>query len=104
MYKRQDGEHGVEVLAEVEDEDVERSGQHPAVSEVCAGEEESDGGAHEGDNVTLLVGVHAGRDEEPELIEDEWAGEDGAAVERGLEGEVDGVGGVGCLLYTSRCV
>ena len=39
--------------------------------------------------------VHAGGDEEPDLIEDEGAGDDGAAEEGGLEIEVEGVGGVG---------
>ena len=84
-----DGDDGVEALAEVEDEDLDGAGQDPAVAEPGAGEEEADGGAHEGEDVFLLVGVHAGRDEEPDLVEDEGAGEDGAADEGGLEVEVE---------------
>ncbi len=66
-----DGEHGVEVCAEAADEDFERAGEDPVVAEPGAGEKEDDGRGHEGDDVALLIGVHAGRDEEPELIEDE---------------------------------
>ena len=55
-----DGEHGVEAFAEAEDEDLERAGKDPAVAEVGAGEEEGDGGAHEGDDVAFLVGYMPG--------------------------------------------
>jgi hypothetical protein len=88
------GDDGVEVFAEVEDEDLHGSGEDPVVAEPRSCEEEDDGGGHEGDDVALLVGVHAGRDEEPELIEDEGAGEDGSEDEGGFEVEVEGVGGV----------
>src|ERR1019366_3957062 len=38
--------------------------------------------------------VHAGRDEEPDLVEDERAGDDGTADERGFEIEVERVSGM----------
>ena len=92
-----DGEDGVEVFAEATDQDFECAGKDPVVAEPCAREEEHDGGGHEGDDVALLVGVHAGCDEEPDLIEDEGRGEDDAAVEGGLEVEVEWIGGVGVV-------
>src|SRR6185312_1777098 len=90
-----DGNDGVEVPAEVADEDLERAGEYPAVTEPGTGEEEAYGCPHKGEDIALLVGVHAGRDEEPDLVEDEGRGEDGAADQRGLEVEVERVGGVG---------
>ena len=100
-----DGEEEAGVVLDGEDvggsscrsrrQDLDGAGQDAVVAEPGAGEEEADGGAHEGADVLLLVGVHAGRDEEPDLVEDEGAGEDGAADERGLEVEVERVGGVG---------
>ncbi len=90
-----DGNDGVEVFAEVADEDLEGAGKHPVIAEPGSGEEEADGRGHEREDVALLVGVHAGRDEEPDLVEDEGRGEDGSADERGLEVEVERVGGVG---------
>jgi len=92
-----DGENGVEVFAEPADQDLERTRKYPVVSEPCAGQEEDDGGRHEGNDVALLVGVHSRRDEEPELVEDEGRGEDDAAVEGRLEVEVEGIGGVGVV-------
>ena len=90
-----DGDDGMEVFTEVEDEDFERAGQDSAIAEPCSYKEEADGRAHEGDDVALLVGVHTRRDEEPDLIEDERRGEDGAAEERDFEIEIEAVGGVG---------
>ena len=89
------GEDRVEASAEVEDENFDGAGKNPVITEPCSREEEADGGGHEGPDVALLVGVHAGRDEEPEPIEDEGAGEDGSADEGGLEIEIKAVGGVG---------
>jgi hypothetical protein len=47
-----------------------------------------------GTDIFFLVGIHAGRDEEPDLVEDEGAGEDDAADEGGLEQKVERFGGV----------
>ena len=43
-----DGDHRVEVAAEVDDEDLERAGQHEEVAEGRAGEKQADGGAMNG--------------------------------------------------------
>ena len=51
--------------------------------------------AMKGQTYFFSLRVHAGRDEEPDLIEDEGRGEDGAADEGGLDVEVEAVGGVG---------
>jgi hypothetical protein len=76
----------MEAFAEAEDEDLDGIfGQDVVVAEPGAAEEEADGGRHERPDVFLFVLVHAGRDEEPDLVEDEGAGDDGAADERGLE-------------------
>ena len=83
-----------EVLAEVLDEDGHGAGEYPAIAEPGAGQKQADGGAHEGDDVLLLVRVHAGRDEEPDLVEDERAGDDGADDDRGLDEKVERVGGM----------
>src|ERR1017187_6004139 len=89
-----DGEDGVELLSEAEDEDLDGAFDDEAVAEPGAAEEESDSSAHERPDVFLFVLVHARRDEEPDLVEDERAGEDSAADERGLEQQVERVGGV----------
>src|ERR1035441_7847894 len=80
-----DGEDGVELLSEAEDEDFDGAFDDVAVAEPCAAEEESARGAHERPDILLFVLVHAGRDEEPDLVKDERAGEEGAANKRGLE-------------------
>ncbi len=85
----------VEVFAEVQDEEGHGSGEDPAIAEPCSGQKEADCRGHKGNDVLLFVGVHAGRDEEPDLIEDERAGEDGADDDGGLEIKVERVGGVG---------
>ncbi len=89
------GDHVGEIFADVLDEEDHGAGQDPAIAEPGSGEEEADGGAHEGDDVALLVRVHAGGDEEPELVEDEGARKDGAEDEGGFDDQVEGVGGVG---------
>src|SRR6185312_11362602 len=90
-----DGDDGVEVLAEVADQDAKGSGKDPVIAEPGAGKEEADGRTHEWEDVALLIGVHAGRDEEPDLVEDEGRGEDGSADQGGLEVEIERIGGVG---------
>src|SRR5580693_3790756 len=90
-----DGDHVVEVLAEVEDEDLDGSREDPAIAEPCAAEKEEYGRSHEGEDVLFLVGIHAGGDEEPDLVQDEGAGEDGAADEGGFDDEVDRIRGMG---------
>src|ERR1035441_5508966 len=89
-----DSEQRMEAFAKVEDEDLDSVLQDVVVAEPCTAEEEADGGAHKRPDVFLFVLVHAGRDEEPDLVEDERAGDDGAADERGLEVEVERVGGM----------
>jgi len=79
-----DGEDGMESFAEVQDEDFDGAGKNPVVAEPGSSHEESDGRGHEGDDVALLVGVHAGRDEEPELVEDEGRCEDRATEQGGF--------------------
>ena len=90
-----DSEDGVESFAEVQDEDFDGAREHPVIAEPGSCHEKTDGRAHEGKYVALLVGVHAGRDEEPELIKDEGRGEDRAAEQGSLEVEIEAVGGVG---------
>ena len=90
-----DGDHRVELLAEVDDEDLERAGQHEKVAEACAGKEQADGGRHERNDKAPLLLVEPGRDEEPHLIEDEGRGEDGSAEQRHLEVRVQRIHGVG---------
>ena len=89
-----DGDHVAEVFAEVLDEDDHGTGENPVVSEPGSCEKERDGASHEREDVFLLVGVHAGGDEEPELIEDKWAGDDGAEDEGGLDEEIERIGGM----------
>jgi hypothetical protein len=69
-----DGDDGVEAPGEVGDEHPERTWKNPVISEPDAGEKQSDRCRHEGDDVSLLLRVHAGGDEQPELIEDEGRG------------------------------
>ena len=76
-----DREDRVEAMAKIEDQDLDGARQNPAVAEIRTGEEEADGGRHEGPNVALLMGIHAGRDEEPNLKEDERTGQDSATDE-----------------------
>ncbi len=86
---------GVEAFAEVKDEDFESTREDPVISEPGTGQEEADGGSHEREDVASLVGVHARRDEEPKLVEDEGRGEDCSTEKSGLEIEVESVGGMG---------
>ncbi len=99
-----DGDHGVELVAEADDEDFERAGQDEEVAEGRAGEEQADGGGHEGNDEAPLFLVEAGRDEEPDLIEDEGRGEDGSADERDLQVEVQRVHGVGVVELDAELV
>ena len=71
---------------------VERAGEDVVVAEPSSAKEEEDSGAHEGDDVALLVGVHAGRDEEPDLVKDEWTSENGPADKRCLQIKVEAIG------------
>src|SRR6185312_1021066 len=80
-----DGEDGMEPVCKAVDENVERAGEDVVVAEPRSAKEEEDGCEHERQHVSLLIGVHAGRDESPYLVQDEWRGEDSAAVERRLD-------------------
>ncbi len=89
-----DRNHVAEVLAEVHDQDLDGARQNIAIAEPCAGKEEANRGTHEGNDVLPLVGVHAGRDKEPDLIEDEGAGQDGSGDGGGFKDQVQRVGWV----------
>src|SRR5208337_1728499 len=92
-----DGHDGVELVAETENENLERAGQNEEVPERRSGEEQADGGGHEGNDEALLFLVKARRDEQPYLVEDEGCGDNGAADERNLHVEVERVHGVGVI-------
>src|SRR5208283_1597731 len=89
-----DRDHVAEVLAEVHDQDADGAGQNIAIAEPRAGQEEADRGAHEWGDVLPLVGIHSRRDKQPDLVEDEGAGQDGAGDGGGLQDQVQRVGGV----------
>src|ERR1017187_168075 len=89
-----DGEDRLEAFSESEDENANGIFDDVVVAEPCTAEEEADGGAHKRPDILLFVLVHAGRDEEPDLVEDERAGDDGTADERGFEIEVERVSGM----------
>ena len=90
-----DGEDGVEPVAELEHEDLDRAGQDVVVAEKGSAHEEEDGRKHERPDVLSLILVHAGRDEEPDLVKDERRRQDRSAYEGSFEIEVQAVGGVG---------
>src|ERR1700738_1739874 len=90
-----DGDDGIELFAEADDEDLERAGKHEEVAEGGAGEEQAHGGDHERNDEAFFFLVEAGGNEQPDLVEDEGRGEDGTADERHLQIQVERVHGVG---------
>ena len=89
-----DGEDGVEAVAELEHEHLDRAGQDVVVAEEGSAHEEEDSRKHERPDVLSLVLVHAGRDEEPDLVKNERRRQDRSAYEGCFEIKVQAVGGV----------
>src|SRR5665213_1067901 len=89
-----DGDDGMKVGPEGADQGLERDGQQPVIAHKCANQKERHRRQHERPDIFLLVLIHAGRDEEPYLVQNEWRRQDRASEERGLDVEVDRVCGV----------
>ena len=90
-----DAEHGVQPAAAEADEPGEGEGEHDPEGEGGAGEEEEHAGDEDAHHDAFLALVEGRGKEGPGLVEDDGEGEHDAEGDAAVEGDVEGVGGMG---------
>src|SRR5579875_938775 len=79
-----------ELAAEAEEE-IERVGEDPSVSEIRTSQEQRNSGCHEGNHIALLVLVEPGRNKQPDLIQHIGRRNDATCHEADLQVHVEAI-------------